>query len=266
MTQPETIRVDVSAPGIAVVTLHRPERLNAMTPQMLAELSAVAGELDADHGLRVVVLTGAGRGFCSGYDLEEAAGLAALTPAGMMDRQRAGMRAVLAFRELRQPVIAAINGPAVGGGLSLALAADIRLAADGAILSAAFVRIGMTAGDLGCSWQLPRIVGTGLAAELMLTGRKIDAAEASRIGLVNRVVPGGELMSEAMELAGQIAANSPMGVALTKSALHANAEIPSLRAAMELENRGQVLATRAADMPEALAAFREGRPARFTGR
>src|SRR5207247_2928855 len=164
-----------------------------------------------------------------------------------------------AIRGLRVPVIAAVNGAAAGGGLALALAADIRLAAPEARFNAAFVKIGLSCGELGTSWQLTRLVGPGRAAEIAYTGRFVDAEEAERIGLVNRVVPAGSLLDEALALALQIAANSPGGVQLSKRALQANMEIGSYAAALELENRGQALLTRGEDMPEALRALKERR-------
>jgi enoyl-CoA hydratase/carnithine racemase len=162
-------------------------------------------------------------------------------------------------------VIAAVNGPAAGGGLGLALAADIRLASPTARFNAAFVRIGLSAGDLGTSWLLPRLIGPARTAEFAYTGRFIESEEAERIGLLNRVVPADRLLDDALELAAQIAANSPAGVQLSKRALQANMEVGSFAAALELENRGQALLTRGSDMPEALAAFKEKRAPRFTG-
>jgi enoyl-CoA hydratase/carnithine racemase len=174
----------------------------------------------------------------------------------MLGRQDAAAASILALRVMRQPVIAAVNGAAVGGGLSLALAADIRLAAPAARFSAAFILLGLSAGDMGCSWHLPRIVGAGHAAELMFTGRTVDAEEAARIGLVNRVVPADRLRDEAVEMATTIAGFSPFATALSKRALYANLDAPSLYTALEVEGRGQAFATRAAEFPAALAAVR----------
>ena len=263
----ETIRVDRPAAGIVVATLDRPERMNAMTMAMFAEIERLAVILDREDGLRVLIVTGAGdRAFCAGYDLDDAAGLSELPPMEMLDRQEHAARALSALRSIRVPVIAAVNGVAAGGGLSLALAADIRLASPVARFSAAFARIGLSAGDLGASWLLPRIVGPALAAELAYTGRLMDAVEAERAGLVNRVVAAADLLAEAIAMATLICANSPAGVQLSKRALHANMEITSYAAALELEDRGQALLTRGQDMPEALAAFREKRAPKFTGR
>jgi enoyl-CoA hydratase/carnithine racemase len=260
----DTIAVDEPAPGVVVATLNRPERLNALTAAMFGELEALARDVTADGSARALVLTGAGRGFCAGYDLAEAEELPSLGAVGMLERQELGMRALVAIRELRIPVIAAVNGAAAGGGLSLALAADIRLAAPTARFTAAFTRIGLSMGDLGASWLLPRLIGPGAAAELAYTGGSLDAEAALRLRLVNRIAD--DVVAAAVELGTAIAANSPAGVRLSKRALQANLEIGSYSAALELENRGQTLLTRTDDMAEALAAFLEKRPARFGNR
>jgi enoyl-CoA hydratase/carnithine racemase len=262
----ETIELTRPGAGVAVATLNRPDRLNAMTTTMFREQESLAVELGDDDALRVLILTGAGRAFCAGYDLDDARELPTLSPMEMLDRQELAVRALTAIRGLRVPVIAAVNGPAAGGGLALALAADIRLAAPPARFSVAFVRIGLSAGDLGTSWLLTRLIGPAVAAEFAYTGRPMDAEEAERTGLVNRVVPAESLLDETLTLAGAIAANSPAGVQMSKRALQANLEVTSFAAALELENRGQALLTRGEDMPEALAAFRERRPPEFTGR
>ncbi|RZT86714.1 enoyl-CoA hydratase/carnithine racemase [Pseudonocardia sediminis] len=268
MTLPDlrTLRLARPREGVAVLTLSRPDRLNAMTNEMFRELEAVALHLGRDDALRVLVVTGAGRGFCAGYDLDEAEHLAGLTPMGMIDQQELAVRAVTALRGIRVPVIAAVNGAAAGGGLALALAADFRFAAPSATFTIAFVRIGLSAGDLGTSWLLPRLIGPAAAAEFIYTGRTMDATEAERLGLVNRIVPDDGLLEACLSTAEAIAANSPGGIQLTKRALQANMENGSYAAALELENRGQALLTRTEDMTEALTALREKRPARFTGR
>jgi enoyl-CoA hydratase/carnithine racemase len=248
------------------VTLDRPERMNAITFRMFDEMHDLCAQLFADPSARAVVITGAGRGFCAGLDLDEAATLPDMTPHEMMLGQQRWAGAFIAFHELPQPVIAAVNGAAAGGGLGLALAADIRIASPAARFNAAFVRIGLSAGDVGVSWSLPRVVGLGRAAEIMLTGRFVDAEEAAAIGLVNRVVPADELLDEAFAIADQIAANTPFGVTLTKRVLNTNVDAGSLTQAVEVENRGQTLTTRGNDFREALAAFREKRPANLTAR
>jgi enoyl-CoA hydratase/carnithine racemase len=262
----DTIQLDWPTAGVAVATLDRPDRLNAMTMTMFAELEELARHLGELDEARVLILTGAGRAFCAGYDLADAAELPELSPMGMLERQERAARALAAIRAVRIPVIAAVNGAVAGGGLALALAADIRIASPAAKFNAAFVRIGLSAGDLGTSWLLPRLIGPALAAEIAYTGRFVEATEAMRIGLVNQVVPAQDLLSAAVAMATLICANSPAGVQLSKRALQANLEVTSYAAALELENRGQALLTRGEDLPEALEAFRAKRPPSFTGR
>jgi enoyl-CoA hydratase len=261
----ETLLVDRRASGVVVLTLNRPARLNALTFEGFAEIHRFMRQVDTDDSVRAVVMTGAGRGFCSGLDLDDAATLTAMTTPQMYVGQRTWADAIASLRKTSKPVIAAVNGPASGAGLGLALAADVRLGSVDAKFNAAFVRIGLTGGDLGVSWALPRIVGLGHAAELLLTGRLIDGAEAARIGLVNRIVEG-DVVEAAVCLAEEIARNSPFGVQLTKDVLQINVDAPSIEAAIALENRGQVLATRTADMAEALAAFRAKRDPEFKNR
>jgi enoyl-CoA hydratase/carnithine racemase len=261
----ETLRVERTRPGIATVTLSRPDRLNALSWEMVSELGAALAELGADREVRVVVLTGEGRGFCAGIDIKEpdAVGSADGDPIAVYHRQEAVAGLATALRGLPQPVVAAVNGPAAGGGLALALAADVRVCSTAARFNVAFVKIGLSGCDIGVSYLLPRIVGFGIASELMLTGRMVEVEEAARIGLANRVVAPEELLDSAYELAGQIAANSPFGVWMTKQVLGRNVDAGDIGAAIELENRTQVLATRTDDMKEALGAFVEKRPARF---
>jgi enoyl-CoA hydratase/carnithine racemase len=271
MSQTETLRLETMvlerpSRGIALITLNRPERLNAMTMRMFDELYALPQALKEDDDLRAVILTGAGRGFCAGYDLDQVEEITRLGVREFLKFQELATGGLAAIRGLRVPVIAAVNGAASGGGMSLALAADIRLAAPEARFNAAFVKIGLSVGELGTSWTLTRLVGPGRAAEIAYTGRFVGAEEAERIGLINRVVPADQLLDEAHALAAQIASNSPGGVQLSKRALQANLEIGSYAAALELENRGQALLTRGEDMPEALEAFKQRREPQFTGR
>jgi enoyl-CoA hydratase/carnithine racemase len=262
----QTLDLAERAPGVVVVTLNRPDRYNAMTATMFGELESSAIALGDEDDLRVVIMTGAGKAFCAGYDLADAGELPRLDPMRMLGLQERAARALLAVRSLRVPVIAAVNGPAAGGGLSLALAADIRLAAPRATFGAAFVRIGLSAGDLGASWLLTRLIGPGHAAEIAYTGRLVPADEALTLGLVNSISEPAELLDDALTLARAIVANSPGGVQLSKRALQANMETASYAAALELENRGQALLTRTEDMAEALAAVKDKRAPVFTGR
>ncbi len=244
-------RLQVGEPdgdGVVVVTLNRPDRLNAIDLAMFGEIERLANLAEAAPRVRVLVMTGAGRGFCAGLDLDVAGDLPNMAIEDFLIIQEAGGRAVTALRLMAKPLIAAVNGPAAGGGLAFALAADVRLAAPEAKFGVAFIRLGLSACDLGVSWLLPRIVGLGAASELMLTGRVIDAAAAERIGLVNRVVEADQLMAQAHVLAREMARNSAFGLRLTKQALQINVDAPSLHAAIELENRNQALASRSREM------------------
>ena len=252
--------LDVERDGAcAVLTLRRPETLNALDQELLDALDATLQELDADLEVRAVVVTGAGRGFCSGLDLSVATTLDALDGPTFFRRQKAVSDSLTRPFRMGTPVIAAVNGPASGGGLALALACDVRIAAQEASFNVAFVRIGLTGCDVGVSFLLPRVVGLGIASELMLTGRKADAAEALRVGLVNRVVPADELLASALETAHLIAANSPFGVALTKEGLRLAADATSLDAAVGIENRQQALAALSPGYREAVQAFERRR-------
>ncbi|HEY3000854.1 MAG TPA: enoyl-CoA hydratase/isomerase family protein [Kribbellaceae bacterium] len=262
----ETLTLDHRQPDVAVATLNRPERLNALNFQMFDDLHALGTRLATDESVRVLVLTGAGRAFCAGLDLDDASTLPDMTTTEFLRGQESWARAITCFQRVPIPVIAAVNGAAAGAGFSLALAADIRIAAAGARFNAAFIKVGLTGGDCGSTWALPRIVGLGHAYDILLTGRFVDAEEAFRIGLVKQVVPADELLPAALELASTIVANSPLGVRLTKQAVQQNVDAPSLQAAVDLENRIQALAAGTADMREALTAFRDKRAPTFTGR
>ena len=269
MDQPtyETLLVDRTPDGVAVVTFNMPKTLNSMTEQFVHELGAALDHLGADRSVRVIVLTGSGRGFCSGHDLQEMSGseAGADTSEDWYDGQELYADLVLRIRATPQPVVAAVNGPAAGGGLAMALASDIRICSESARFNAAFVRIGLSGCDVGVSYLLPRIVGPTLAFEMMLTGRLIDAEEAHRSGLVLEVVPDGTVVDRALEIAAGICRNAPFGVKMTKQVMWTNLDAPSLEAAIELENRTQILCVSTADFGEALAAFMEKRPPVFRG-
>jgi enoyl-CoA hydratase/carnithine racemase len=261
----DSLSVTEPEPGIVQITLDRPDKLNALTFAMFDDLGALARDLGHDDDVRVVILTGAGRAFCAGFDLSLADDLQTAGPLGMLHIQERAAEALLDLRALRVPLIAAVNGAATGGGMSLALVADIRLASDTARFNAAFIRIGLSAGDLGASWALTRLIGPARTSEMCFTGRFVGAAEAEQIGLVNRVTTPEELIGDALDLAREIMLNSPGGIQLSKRALQANMEAASYAAAIELENRGQALLTRTDDMLEAMAAFKEKRAPKFVG-
>jgi enoyl-CoA hydratase len=240
---PETLTVDRERPGVVVLQLNRPNRLNAINEAMRDELARTLAEVAADDAVNSVVLTGAGRGFCSGIDVRNFGPgmLEASAPAIDRLRFQEAMAALPeAIRALPQPVIAAVNGPCVGAGLALALASDIRICSRAASFANAAILLGLSGAEMGMSYHLPRIVGTSVAADWMLTGRSVSAEEADRRGLVSELVDPDRLLERAVELATTIAGLSPLGVQLTKRALQANTDAP-LDAALELENRNQVL-------------------------
>lgn len=265
----ETLTLEVQetrAGAIGILRMNRPDRMNSQNVQMFHEYND-AGRALRDAPLRALIVTGTGeRAFCAGFDLDEIDVLTSMGVREFLAFQEIATGGIQSIRHLPYPVIAAIHGPATGGGLALALAADIRLAATTAKFSAAFLKVGLSVGELGTSYHLSRLVGPGLAAEIGYTGRIVGAEEAGRIGLVNRVVEPGRLMAAADELAADIAANSPAGVRMSKRAIQRNQEITSYAAALELENRGQALLVQTEDMPEALAAFTSGRTPTFAGR
>lgn len=263
----DRLLVTQPAEGVTLLTLNRPDRLNAMDAPMVRELSAELDRLRADRSCRVVVLTGAGRAFCAGLDLQ---GYDDGRPAGdalaTLDRQREIAHLTEQLHALPQPVIAAVNGAAAGGGLALVCASDIRIAATGAVFKVSFITAGFSACDIGVSWLLPRLVGAGNAHELMLTGRRFDADEAQRIGLLVRTTAPEDLLGAAFASAEQVLANAPAQVELTKQGMWLALELPSLQAAIELENRQQVITALTRDQQEATAAFLEKRAPAFERR
>jgi enoyl-CoA hydratase/carnithine racemase len=246
-------------PGVVQLTLSRPDKLNALTADLVAGLHEHLRALAADTGCRAVVLTGAGRGFCAGLDLGGFGVVAGTEEAGPVQRSWAVQRTIAALvqeiRRLPQPVIAAVNGPAAGGGLALVCASDIRVAATTAVFSTSFIRIGVTGCDIGTSWLLPRLVGAARAHELMLTSRRFDAAEALRLGLVTDVVPPAELGACVDATLDALLQAPPMSLSLTKQGMWLALEIPSFDAMIEMENRQQILTAQTADAGEAMAAY-----------
>jgi len=254
--------------AVTTVVLDRPERLNALSYAVIRALRAALAELRDDPAQRVVVLTGAGRAFSAGIDLkEQAEGKKWNERRGRVQERYALQQAVgdlvVDLRRIPQPVIAVVAGVAAGGGLSLACAADVRIAEPAATFIASFVRIGVSGGDMGSSYFLPRIVGWDRAAELLYTGRTVDASEAERIGLVTRLVPAGEGMAAARALAGEMLAVAPMSTRMTKSLLNLSRDGATLEQMVEYENRTQILLAQTEDFAEGVGAFAERRPARF---
>ncbi|QHL89520.1 crotonase/enoyl-CoA hydratase family protein [Sphingomonas changnyeongensis] len=254
--------------AVVTLTLNLPDKRNPVSePEMVDALVDALEAADQDIGVRAVILTGAGSAFSSGGDLramKSGTGLRADLPADTRRRYRAGIqRLPLLFHALEVPVIAAVNGPAIGAGLDLACMCDIRIAADTAVFAESFVRLGIVPGD-GGAWLLPRIVGFSRATELALTGETIDAHEALAIGLVSRVVPGDALLDAARAVAARIAANPPQAVRMTKRLLR-EGQTATLPALLDLSAAMQALAHATADHDEAVDAFLAKRPPRFQG-
>jgi enoyl-CoA hydratase len=240
----ETLALDRPRPGVVVLQLNRPEALNAINEVMRDELMQTFATIGADASVNVVVLTGAGRGFCSGIDVRNFGPepLEASDPAIDRLRFQEAMAALpQAIWDLPQPVIATVNGPCVGAGFALCLASDIRICSTAATFGNGAILLGLSGAEMGMSYHLPRIVGTSVAADWMLTGRTVSAAEADRRGLVSDLVEPGRLVDRALELASGIAELAPLGVQLTKRALQVNTDAAGPGPAMELENRNQVL-------------------------
>jgi enoyl-CoA hydratase len=258
--------VEVSQPRghVRLITLNRPERMNAMSFDTIVPLREALEEAGHDNDTWVVVLTGAGEGFCSGLDLEDAGvpphadGLT-LSPLAIRAMEYFG-DLVPQMRKLPQPVIAAVNGPAIGGGMCLSLAADIRIAGQSAYWRAAGINNGLGAVELGLSWTLTRAIGSSRAFEICLSGRDVGADEAAEMGLVSRTVPDADLLDTCYDLAEQICGYSTHGVALTKTVLWSALEIGSLEAALDLENRNQLLVRLTTqNLEEYIRARKEGR-------
>lgn len=261
------IVIDRPEPGVAVVTLSRPAALNALDDGLVAELGDALRMMDADDAVRVVVLTGAGRAFCAGLDLKAVTGGDAPPDSAMawMDLQLRYAGLIPLIRGMGKPVIAAVKGVAAGAGMGLALACDVRIVGHSANFLIGAVRIGLSAGECGISYHLPRLVGAGRAFELMLTGRPVGGQEAAAIGLASRCVPDEELLNDALATARMIAANSPYAVRHTKQVMWTNLDAPGLDSALALENHVQTVGLMTSDFAEAVRAFAEKRAPVFTG-
>ena len=279
MVEYETIKVQEREDGISIITFNRPQRLNAINFQFVEDLQDCLNKLENNLSIRVVILTGEGRSFCSGLDLkdgqiifkkrvpEELQKFEYLQNKDKVKRaiivQKLISQLMLTLRRIPQPVIAAIKGSAYGGGLSFALASDIRIAGESAKFCNAFINIGLSGADSGSSYWLPRLIGFSRAAEFMYTGRVIDAQEADKSGFVSKVVPDDEVLNEAFKIAKEILTKSPIGVRFTKDALNMNVDASSLISALKLENRTQVICIQAEDVLEGVFATLEKRKSKY---
>lgn len=267
MTEP-CLSLEKPEPGLALLRLTRTSRMNAMDVPSMRHLKATLDALAADREIRVLVLTGEGRGFCAGLDLKsvlDAQGHYGLNASASYELQMVFEGVMRRLRDMDAAVIAAVNGVAVGAGFGLALSADIRFASTAASFHVGAVKVGLSAGECGISYHLPRLVGAGRAFELMLTGRPVDALEAERMGLVAAVCEPEALLDRALACARQILANSPYSTLHTKRVMWNNLDAPSLGAALDLENHVQVLALMTEDFGEAALAFSQKRPPRWRG-
>ena len=258
------VLVDKPRPHVTVVTLNRPERMNAMAFDVMIPLREELERISYDNDTRVVVLTGAGHGFCSGADQEDSGVLPNIDGLTLPNIARRAMEllddVIMTIRRLHQPVIAAVNGAAIGGGFCLALAADIRVASERAYFRAAGINNGLTATELGISYLLPRAIGSSRAFEICLSGRDVDAAEADRVGLVSRTVAHDDLLDTCFELAERIIGYSHVGVEVTKRLLWSGLESGSLAAHMDHEGHAQLLVRLTTqNFEEAVRARREKR-------
>jgi enoyl-CoA hydratase/carnithine racemase len=252
-----TLTFDEQRRGIVVMSVNRPHRANSQTVEMFGEIAWATTTL-RNAPVRALIVTGAGgKAFCTGFDLDEVDVLTRMSVSDFTDLVETAASGSTGLRALPYPVIAAVSGPAAGGGLSLALAADIRIADNTASFSAGFVRVGLSIGELGTSWNLIRLIGPGRAAELAFTGRTVRAAEALRIGLADRLTETGTALDAAIELAETIGQNSDDSMRSTKNALVRNLENNSFRSALEVDNRGQALAVQVPTTRSALVNLQE---------
>ncbi len=280
----ETIKFELRDDGIGILTLNRPNKLNAISLQMIEDLHTILDNLMINLDCRVVILKGEGRAFCAGLDLKESIVLDSKNASQeLKDKfyfldvpkndniklfvytQWRLSQIIVKMRKISQPIIAIIHGAAAGGGFAFTLASDIRIAGENAKFNNAFIKLGVSGSDMGTSYFLPRLIGMSRATEILYTGRFIDANEAERIGLVLKIVEGDEnqLIDSAIELAKNMINKSPLGLRLTKQALNLSLDSPSLDTMIEMENRAQAISSRSKDMREGVAAFFEKREPKY---
>ena len=269
MSEYETIQIQQDG-AVEWLTLNRPEALNSINTQMVTDLRDYFGQKMEDTNTRVIVMRGEGRAYCAGLDIKQAGNMVDSSghrPVG----QGWGFQGYLAevyirMRRCPQPIVSLIQGPACGGGFAFVLASDIRIAAENARMNAAFIRIGLSACDMGTSYFLPRLVGTALASELMLTGKFIDAQRALSTGLVSEVVPQEQLLDAAQSYIRVMLTTPPMEIRLTKEGLNMAIDASNLEAAMAIENRNQILCSNTEDAKEGMRAFVEKRDPVYQGK
>ena len=280
----ETIKFELREDGIGILTLNRPNKLNALNFQMIEDLHTLLDQLMTNLDCRVLILKADGRAFCAGLDLKESTVLQSKKKPEELKEKFFFMRApdkdlikakiyaqarasqlIVKMRKISQPIIAIIQGPATGAGFTLGLAADIRIAGENAKLANSFINIGFSGADLASSYHLPRLIGMSRAAEILYTGRFIDANEAERIGLVMKVIIGDEtkLLEAAMEIAENLLTKSPLGLRMTKEAINISLDSPSLETIMQIENRSQMLCSTSMDLLEGVNAFFEKRKPKY---
>ena len=257
-----TVRLEKNGEVLHVI-MNRPDRLNALNTELVSELREVFQSLYFDRTVRVVIFRGEGRAFCAGLDLKETSG-GRSTIEQSLDKQRSLAEIYVAMRRCPQPIISCIQGAASGGGFAFALASDIRILSEDARMNAAFIRIGLSACDMGVSYFLPRMIGQSLASEFMLTGRFMDAKRAYAIGLANRVVPAADLLVEADAFAQDMLHATPLGLRLTKDGLNHSIDASGLEAVMAIEDRNQMLTANDPNFREGIAAFMEKRTPKYS--
>ena len=274
----ETINFELQENGIGILTLNRPEKLNALSFQMIQDLHAIFDHLLANLDCRVLILQAKGRVFCAGLDLKESTILQSKKkPAELKEKfffldapdkdiikaklyaQMHTSQIFIKMRKISQPIITIVNGAASGVGFALVLSSDMRIASSKARFNNAFINVGFSGSDLGSSYHLPRLIGMSRAAEIMYTGRFVSAEEAEQIGLISRVVEEEKLLDSALELAKDLLKKSPLGLRLTKQAINLSLDAPSLEPLIQLENRAQMLCSTSDDIMEGIQAFMEKR-------
>ena len=275
----ETIKFEVKENGIGILTFNRPEKANAISFQMVKDLHSILDALMTDIDCRVLIMNAEGKVFNAGQDLSDASALKSKKKPDHLKKyyhldvpevvksfmyyQWRIADIIVKMRKISQPIIAVIQGPAMGAGFSIVMAADIRIARKDAKFNAGYINIGLTGADMGSSYFLPRLIGLSRASELLYTGRFLGAEEAFKIGFVSKIVDDEKLLDSGIELAKEMLSKSPLGLRMTKQALNLSLDSPSLETLIQLENRGQVLAGSSVDVWEAFNAYMEKRDPKF---